>query len=123
MNYHIYQKVSLEKLFFYYILLKLKYKIFINMMANIDWLDPCKFTREMCEFIKNGPAKRESLLSPLEAFSYQFVNLSILFPKWLSLFFSLFLDNNDNIMIIYLINIYIIKFIINVLNNISFLFK
>lgn len=71
------------------------------ILANIDSLDPCKFTREMCEFIKNGLAKRESLFSPLETFSYQFVN-SLFFLQWLSLFFfSLFLANNDKIMIIY----------------------
>lgn len=71
------------------------------ILANIDSLVPCKFTREMCEFIKNGLAKRESLFSPLETFSYQFVN-SRFFLQWLSLFFfSLFLANNDKIMIIY----------------------
>lgn len=59
------------------------------ILANIDSLDPCKFTREMCEFIKNGLAKRESLFSPLETFSYQFVN-SRFFLQWLSLFFFFF---------------------------------
>lgn len=71
------------------------------ILANIDSLVPCKFTREMCEFIKNGLAKRESLFSPLETFSYQFVN-SPFFLQWLSLFFfPLFLANNDKIIIIY----------------------